>query len=68
MALSKKDIRQIEAHGISEEQVTYQLKQIEKGFPLLKLESAASIDKGIIAPKQEEQDKYGVLGIEIRKK
>ena len=58
MALSKKDIRQIEAHGISEEQVTYQLKQIEKGFPFLKLESAASIDKGIIAPKQEEQDKY----------
>ena len=66
MALSKKDIRQIEAHGISEEQVTYQQKQIEIGFPFLKLESAVSIDKGIIAPKQEEQDKYGVVGIEIK--
>lgn len=58
MALSKQDISQIEARGISEEQVLDQLKQIEKGFPFLKLEAAASIDKGIVAPGKDEQDKY----------
>lgn len=58
MALSKQDISQIEARGISEDQVLDQLKQIEKGFPFLKLEAAASIDKGIVAPGKDEQDKY----------
>lgn len=58
MALSKQDISQIEARGISEDQVLDQLKQIEKGFPFLKLEAAASIDKGIVAPRKDEQDKY----------
>lgn len=58
MALSKQDISQIEARGISEDQVLDQLKQIEKGFPFLKLEAAASIDKGIVAPEKDEQDKY----------
>ena len=58
MALSKQDISQIEARGISEDQVLDQLKQIEIGFPFLKLEAAASIDKGIVAPGKDEQDKY----------
>lgn len=58
MALSKQDISQIEARGISEDQVLDQLKQIEKGFPFLKLEAAASIDKGIVALGKDEQDKY----------
>lgn len=58
MAFSKQDISQIEAQGVSEEQVLFQLKQIEKGFPFLKLESAAAVGKGIIVPQKDEQDKY----------
>ena len=58
MALSKQDVSQIEARGISEEQVSNQLKQIERGFPFLKLESAASIGKGIVAPNEDEQNRY----------
>lgn len=44
--------------GISEEQIKEQLVCFEKGFPFLKLDAAASIEKGIIAIDQEKQKKY----------
>ena len=34
--------------GISEQQIIEQLACFEKGFPFLKLDAAASIDKGIM--------------------
>ena len=40
--------------GISAEQVAEQLKKFKTGFPFLKIESAATIDKGILAPGEEE--------------
>ena len=40
--------------GISEQQIIEQLACFEKGFPFLKLDAAASIDKGIMAPAESE--------------
>lgn len=58
MKLSEQDINQISSHGISEEQVNHQLEQIKEGFPFLKLEGAAEIGKGIVAPDDKERNKY----------
>lgn len=44
--------------GISEEQIAEQLACFEKGFPYLKLEDAASIEKGIVAPSEEERQAF----------
>ena len=43
--LSQKDLKQISLIGITEEQVEHQLDDIKKGFPFLKIESAASVGK-----------------------
>jgi len=56
--LSQQDLTQIAQRGISEEQVEHQLGEIKKGFPFLRIEAAASIDKGIIAPTEEKRKKY----------
>ena len=56
--LEEKDLKQIADKGISEQQIETQLKQFETGFPFLRLEAAASIDKGIIAPSADEQKAY----------
>ena len=53
--LSQQDLQQIAARGISEEQVEKQLRQHAEGFPFLKLEGAAAIGKGIVAPSDEER-------------
>ena len=58
MILSDTDKKQIASRGISEQQVENQLKQFEQGFPFLKLEAAASIGKGIIAPNDDERNQY----------
>ena len=58
MILSDTDKKQIASRGINEQQVENQLKQFEQGFPFLKLEAAASIGKGIIAPNDDERNKY----------
>ena len=44
--------------GISEQQIIEQLACFEKGFPFLKLDAAASIDKGIMAPAESEMKEY----------
>lgn len=44
--------------GISEAQIAEQLACFQKGFPFLKLDAAASIEKGILAPAAEEQKEY----------
>ena len=48
----------LEKKGISEAQIAEQLACFEKGFPFLKLEGAASIDKGILRPTNAELDSY----------
>lgn len=58
MNLSPSDLKQISNHGMTKEQVEHQLKEIESGFPFLRLEQAASTSRGIIAPTPEERDAY----------
>ena len=56
--MTEQDLKQIAARGITEQQVEHQLEQFKTGFPFLKLEAAASIGNGIIAPNQEEKEEY----------
>ena len=55
---TESDLKQIAARGITEEQVRQQLEQIAEGFPFLKLEAAASVEKGIVAPDSEGRNAY----------
>lgn len=56
--MNQQDLNQIKARGISEQQIEHQLEQIKNGFPFLKLEGAAAIGKGIIAPTTDEVKSY----------
>ncbi|MBO7141394.1 MAG: DUF4301 family protein [Prevotella sp.] len=56
--LQEKDLKQIAQRGISEEQIKTQLHQFETGFPFLKLEAAAAVGRGIVAPTEEERKQY----------
>lgn len=56
--LSQEDLKQIAGKGMTEEQINTQLKQFETGFPFLRLEAAAGIGRGIMAPTNEEREKY----------
>ena len=53
--------------GISEQQIAEQLACFEKGFPFLKLDAAASVEKGIMAPAENERKIIWKHGIHIRK-
>ncbi len=44
--------------GITEEQIREQLECFKTGFPFLKLEAAASVEKGILVPSEEEKAEY----------
>ena len=46
---------QIAQKGITPEQIENQLNEFKTGFPFLKLEAAAGIGKGIIAPNADER-------------
>ena len=50
MHLSKK--------GISAELVAEQLKRFKPGFPFLKLEGAATTERGVLAPSEKEVGEY----------
>ena len=56
--LTEKDLKQIAQRGISKEQLETQLKEFETGFPFLKLETAASVGNGIVAPNENERKEY----------
>ena len=56
--LSQQDLKQIAAKGITPEQIDAQLKEFETGFPFLRLEAAAAIGNGIVAPDEEERSAY----------
>lgn len=56
--LTPQDKELLNKKGISEEQIATQLACFEKGFPYLKLFSAASVENGILALDTEEQKKY----------
>ena len=56
--LTQQDLNQIAAKGISEEKLNKQLEEFETGFPFLKLEAAAAVGHGIMAPDEEEREAY----------
>ena len=56
--LSQQDLKQLAQKGISEAQIERQLGEFKTGFPFLKLEAAASIGKGIVAPTAGERQQY----------
>ena len=56
--LTQQDLKQLAQKGISEQQIETQLGQFKTGFPFLKLEAAAAIGRGIVAPSTEEGKKY----------
>ena len=52
------DRKQLSEKGISEAQLGEQLSCFKTGFPYLKLSAAASVDKGILVPSDEECAAY----------
>ena len=58
MNLSEKDLQQIAQRGISQEQIETQLHEFETGFPFLRLEAAAAIGRGIVAPDADERKDF----------
>ncbi len=56
--LSQEDLKQIALKGITEEQIKTQLEQFKTGFPFLRLEAAAGINHGIMAPDKNERAAY----------
>ncbi|MBP5257611.1 MAG: DUF4301 family protein, partial [Prevotella sp.] len=55
---TEKDLNQIKSKGMTPEKVEKQLQDFQTGFPFLKLEAAAAIDKGILAPDAAQADEY----------
>ena len=58
MMLSEQDLRQIAQKGITSEQIENQLNEFKTGFPFLRLEAAAGIGRGIIAPDADQRKQY----------
>ena len=56
--LTQQDLKQLAQKGISEQQIETQLGQFKTGFPFLKLEAAAAIGRGIVAPSTDEGKKF----------
>lgn len=56
--LSQDDLKQIAGKGITEEQLNTQLEEFKRGFPFLRLEAAAGIGHGVVAPDAEERAEY----------
>ncbi len=56
--LSQQDLKLIAQKGITQEQIENQLNEFKTGFPFLRLEAAAGIGNGIIAPDADERKKY----------
>ncbi|MBO5537731.1 MAG: DUF4301 family protein [Prevotella sp.] len=59
--MKQEDLQQIALRGISEQQVEKQLHQFETGFPFLRLQSAAAIGNGIVAPSAADCEHYSKL-------
>lgn len=64
--LTEKDMLQIQKKGITEEQLNNQLHNFETGFPFLKIEAAASVEKGIKVPAEDKIEEYINLWNESR--
>lgn len=58
MNMTSDDKALLQKKGISEEKMQAQLASFAKGFPFLELSAAASVGKGILVARKEEQEAY----------
>ncbi len=56
--ITSQDKELLSRKGITEAQIAEQLACFEKGFPFLRLEAAASVEKGILIPDKYGQEEY----------
>lgn len=56
--LSQQDLKQIAAKGMNEKQIESQLNEFKTGFPFLKLEAAASVERGIVVTDEASRAAY----------
>ena len=56
--ISSADQELLNRKGISEQKMSEQLKNFVTGFPFLKVEAAASVEKGILVPMASEVENY----------
>lgn len=56
--LTQQDLQQIAAKGIAEKQLQKQMDDFKRGFPFLRLDSAATVGHGILAPTDAEREEY----------
>ena len=56
--ITQEDLTLLTQKGISEAKLQQQLACFEQGFPYLKLAGAASTEKGILQPSEEEEAQY----------
>lgn len=52
------DLKQIKERNLSVEQIESQLESFRKGFPFLKIVSAATVGNGIVKLQGEEENHY----------
>ena len=55
---TQSDLEQLAQRGISIEKANQQMECFKTGFPSLDIVAAASVKKGIMAPKKAEQEEY----------
>lgn len=58
MMISKADQALLNKKGISAEQLAEQLKTFKTGFPYLKIDAAATPERGILSPASDDVEKY----------
>ena len=58
MKFTKKDIQQIEAKGLTLEQVTSQIEVFKAGLPFINLKKAATVGSGILKLDKAEKNHY----------
>ena len=58
MIISQADQALLDKKGISAEQLAEQLKTFKTGFPFLKIEAAATPEKGVLCPSDDEVQTY----------
>ena len=58
MNFTKKDIQQIEAKGLTVNQVQAQIDLFKAGLPFLNLKAAATIDSGVVKLNTTEKEAY----------
>ena len=68
MELQAIDLTTLQRKGISKEQLEEELKMLKEGFPFLKIYSAATIGKGIMALSNEDKEKYIKIWNEYQQK